>query len=499
MALSARQDAHRVVTTGLPAPGPGPGHDRVGQLRRRLRPWLILVGIDAATTLAAWAAVLARQPRSIPFGSVLALAAVAAVVTVGSLAARQLYREHVRRVVSVELSGLARAAFLAAVAVGVSDDLLAHDAGLRAAATGFALQVALLAAGRSAARSVVRAARRSGRFQQRVLLVGESSATAHLADELRQRPSEGYVVVGAVGDERAHRLRGVACPYLGPLDEMERALTSTRAAGAIVATDGLGRKDATEVVRRLVEAGVTVQLAGTLGLHHRRLRATAIGQETAFFVERVALTGPQRVVKRAIDLGGAAAGLVVMTPVLLAAAVAVKLHDKGPVLFRQQRVGRHGDTFPMLKLRTMDVDAEARRAGLEHENRRSGPLFKHGADPRITGPGRLLRATSIDELPQLWNVIRGQMSLVGPRPALPSEAAQFGDDLNRRHTVRPGITGLWQVEARDSERFEDLERHDLFYVENWSVLLDLTLLVRTVGGVIRRAWHFLRHDDDALL
>jgi len=269
----------------------------------------------------------------------------------------------------------------------------------------------------------------------------------------------------------------------------------------VFGADHIYRMDPRQMVEAHIAsgAGVTVQLAGTLGLHHRRLRATAIGQETAFFVERVALTGPQRVVKRAIDLVGASVGLLVASPLLLGAAVAIRLHDRGPVLFRQRRVGRHGEMFRMLKLRTMDVDAEDMMPAIQHENRRSGPMFKHEADPRVTRPGRPLRAASVDELPQLWNVLRGQMSLVGPRPALPSEAALFGENLNRRHTVRPGITGLWQVEARDSERFEDLERHDLFYVENWSVLLDLALLGRTVGGVARRAWRISRHQPGALL
>ncbi|MFP5371502.1 MAG: sugar transferase, partial [Actinomycetes bacterium] len=432
-------------------------------------------------------------------GASAALIALAVAVTLVSLATRQLYREHVRRVLSVEVSGLCRAAFVAAVAVGVTDGALDADIGLRWTATGFAVQAAGLVIARGVARTVMRAIRKAGHFHRRVLLVGESTATAHLASELQARPSEGYTVVGAVGDERAHRLREVACPYLGSLDAMERVLRDTGATAAIVATDGLGRKDATDVVRRLVEAGVGVQLAGTLGLHHRRLRATALGHETAFFVERVALTGPQRMLKRAIDLTGAVAGLVLFGPVLAAAALAIKISDRGPVLFRQQRVGLHGDTFLMLKLRTMGVDAESLRPAMDHENQRSGPMFKHGADPRITPPGRFLRATSIDELPQLWNVIKGQMSLVGPRPALPSEVAQFDANLNRRHSVRPGITGLWQVEARESGRFEDLERHDLFYVENWSVLLDLSLLVRTVGGVLARTWRFYRHRDGTLL
>lgn len=462
---------------------------------RTLRPWLALVVIDAGASVIAWAIVLSTSHLVMSSGHALILTLVAMATTLGSNAGRQLYREHVRRVLSVELSGVARAAFVTAVAVAVGAGLLRQQLGLGVAVRGMIVNAALLALARCIARAVVRAARRAGRFQQRVLLVGESSVTAHLAEELVRRPSEGYLVVGAVGDERAHRLRQVACPYLGPLDQMEQVLANSGATGAIVATDGLGRKDSTEVVRRLIDGGFTVQLAGTLGLHHRRLRATAIGHETAFYVERVALTGPQRTVKRGIDIVGALFGLVLGSPLLVVAAVAVRWHDGGPAFFRQARVGLHGETFVMLKLRTMCVEAEAIRAALPLAERANGPRFKRADDPRVTRPGRLLRAASIDELPQLWNVLRGEMSLVGPRPALPSEVALFDDNLNRRHSVRPGITGLWQVEARDSERFEDLERHDLFYIENWSVLLDLALLSRTFGGVLGRAWRLGRAEQ----
>ena len=497
--LSVRRQPRTVTTADRrPAPTAGIGVDdvaaRMPRPRPRLSPWLALVAFDAGAGLAVWTGVLAASSLRIPMADGVAVTGAATVASLGSLAARQLYREHVRRVLAVELSGVTRAAFLATVAAAVAASLTGTALGLGITVVAFAVHTLALMLVRGAARTVVRAARRAGRFQQRVLLVGESSATAHLADELGRRPSEGYLVVGAVGDERAHQLRGVACPYLGPVDDMERVLVETGATGAIVATDGLGRKDATEVVRRLVEGGVTVQLAGTLGLHHRRLRATAIGQETAFYVERVSLTGPQRTVKRAIDITGACLGLVLASPLLMVAAVAIRLHDGGPVLFRQQRIGRHGEVFVMVKLRTMRPDAERLRAALEPENRREGPLFKHAADPRVTRPGRWLRATSIDEIPQLWNVLCGQMSLVGPRPALPAEVALFGENLLRRHAVRPGITGMWQVEARDSARFEDLERHDLFYVENWSVLLDLGLLARTLGGVLVRAWRISRRE-----
>ena len=156
------------------------------------------------------------------------------------------------------------------------------------------------------------------------------------------------------------------------------------------------------------------------------------------------------------------------------------------MLFRQQRVGRDEHDFELLKFRTMVVDAEARLAELADVNARSGPLFKLAVDPRVTRVGRFLRATSLDELPQLINVVRGDMSLVGPRPALRSEVEQFPDPLRRRHGVRPGITGLWQVEARDNPSFDAYERLDVFYVRNWSLALDIVILLGTVEQLVLR-------------
>jgi len=458
------------------------------------RVWLVLLALDCLTIGTAWAVTFAWCPVPIPLPAGLALMAAASFATILSLATRGLYREHVQRMRVVEVAGVLRASVLGAMVVGLLDDRLAGDTGLRWPIVGLIVSAAGLVVTRGAASASLRAARRHGRFQRRVLLVGESGTAAHLADDLARNPGAGYQVVGAVGDEVTYRFHGVDVPHLGTLDDLERALAASRADWAIVTPNGLGRKDATEVIRRLMVAGVSVELAGSLGLHHRRLRATAIGQETAFYVERVDLTGPQRILKRAIDIGGAVVGLIVVSPVLLAAAVAVYAGDRRPVYFRQERVGKDGVPFTMHKLRTMVVGAEAQQAALQAANRRHGPMFKLAGDPRVTRVGGLLRAASIDELPQLWNVLRGQMSLVGPRPALPSQVASFGDELNRRHTVRPGITGLWQVEARDSDRFTDLERHDLFYVENWSVLLDLGLLVRTAGHVLGRTWRTVRRD-----
>ncbi len=456
--------------------------------------WLVLLGLDAAAAGLAWAITLAVCPVPLSLRARLTLVAVAVATTLVSIATRGLYREHVRRVRSVEVSGVARSTVVGAVAIGLLDDRFGADTGLRWPIVGIIVSTLSLILMRGAARAAVRVARRRGHFQRRVLLVGESGTAAHLAEDLARDSGAGYLVVGAVGDALAHQFHNVAASHLGTLDDLEVALTRSGATWAIVTPNGLGRKDSTDIIRRLMLTGVNVELAGSLGLHHRRLRATAIGRETAFYVERVDLTGPQRVLKRAIDLVGATAALLLASPVLLAAGFAILLDDRGPVLFRQERVGKDGVPFKMLKLRTMVVGAEGQQAALNAGNQRQGPLFKLSSDPRITRAGRLLRGSSLDEVPQLWNVLRGHMSLVGPRPALPSEVARFGDALNRRHAVRPGITGLWQVEARDSDCFADVERHDLFYVENWSVLLDLGLLGRTLLDVVGRSWRTLRRD-----
>jgi lipopolysaccharide/colanic/teichoic acid biosynthesis glycosyltransferase len=184
--------------------------------------------------------------------------------------------------------------------------------------------------------------------------------------------------------------------------------------------------------------------------------------------------------------------LVMTAPVLAVAAVLIKAHDRGPVLFRQVRIGRGGEPFTLIKLRTMEVDAEARLADLWQRNERHGPLFKVSSDPRITPIGGFLRSAAIDELPQLFNVLAGQMSIVGPRPALPAETAKFDDELQRRHLVRPGVTGLWQVEANHKASFDEYRRLDLFYVDNWSVAMDLAVTIDTLPVIGRRALRALR-------
>lgn len=198
--------------------------------------------------------------------------------------------------------------------------------------------------------------------------------------------------------------------------------------------------------------------------------------------------GWQRVLKRGIDVGLGTVLLIIALPVMLLGALAVKLHDGGPVIFRQERVGRAGARFVLYKLRTMVPDAERHQELLRSRNQRNGgPLFKLADDPRVTRVGRFLRAASIDELPQLVNVLMGSMSLVGPRPATPTEVAQFDVQLLSRLAVLPGVTGLWQVQGRDDPSFETYRRLDLFYLANRSLLFDLVILLATVKVVLGRA------------
>jgi exopolysaccharide biosynthesis polyprenyl glycosylphosphotransferase len=188
-------------------------------------------------------------------------------------------------------------------------------------------------------------------------------------------------------------------------------------------------------------------------------------------------------IKRAFDVVAGGLALLVASPVMLVVALAVKA-DGGPVLFRQRRVGMRGGHFAMLKFRSMVVDAEARRDELMHLNEGAGLLFKLRDDPRVTRVGRVIRRLSLDELPQLFNVLRGDMSLVGPRPPLPAEVDRYEGRVNRRLLIKPGITGLWQVSGRSGLSWEESVKLDLWYVENWSLTNDLMILLRTARTVV---------------
>lgn len=200
-------------------------------------------------------------------------------------------------------------------------------------------------------------------------------------------------------------------------------------------------------------------------------------------VERPHFTGGRHIIKRSMDLVGSTVGTLLISPLLITLAIMVKLDSPGPVFFSQKRVGRDGETFGMLKFRTMVKDAEKIKVDLEDENDGSGPLFKLKSDPRVTKTGRWMRRFSLDELPQLLNVLLGHMSLVGPRPPLQSEVGEYEDEVHRRLLVKPGMTGLWQINGRSDLSWEETVRLDLYYVENWSITNDLMIMWRTIKAI----------------
>jgi exopolysaccharide biosynthesis polyprenyl glycosylphosphotransferase len=215
-----------------------------------------------------------------------------------------------------------------------------------------------------------------------------------------------------------------------------------------------------------------------------RFRAQDLGGRTLIYVEQTQRGGWRGVAKRGFDLTMAVVALVLSAPITIAAAIAIKATSPGPIIFAQERVGRDGQPFRIYKFRTMFADADARKAELAELNEADGPMFKIANDPRITKVGRLLRKLSIDEIPQFVNVLRGQMSVVGPRPALASEVEQWTDDLHDRLRVLPGITGMWQVSGRSDTTFDEYKRLDLYYVDNWSLAHDLRIILRTFAVVL---------------
>jgi exopolysaccharide biosynthesis polyprenyl glycosylphosphotransferase len=318
-----------------------------------------------------------------------------------------------------------------------------------------------------------------------VIVVGDRRAVVALTADLRREKAVGFEVIGACLPEPGAAFReSDELPVLGTLDDVP-AMVRRHAADTVAVASAVPA----QIVRRLSwgleGSGVDLVVApSVVDVAGPRVSVRPVAGLPLLHVDEPEFTGGRRVTKAVLDRVLAAVALVLLAPVLVPVAAAVRLGSPGPVLFRQTRVGREGREFRVVKFRTMHADAELRRAELAARNETDGLLFKITDDPRITRVGRFLRRTSIDELPQLLNVLRGDMSLVGPRP-LPVKDSDFTGDVRRRLLVRPGITGLWQVNGRSLLSWEDSVRLDLYYVENWSIALDLAILLRTAGAVVR--------------
>jgi exopolysaccharide biosynthesis polyprenyl glycosylphosphotransferase len=330
--------------------------------------------------------------------------------------------------------------------------------------------------------------RANGYFQQTVVLVGTNEDAAAIWRMLSDEPELGYRVGGVVGPH-AQVAPWMGLPRRSALADLPELAEEVGAEGVILVASAVTAAESSAAVRESLACGLHVQLwPGLAGVLSSRICTAPVSGLPMLYIQTHRAPAWHLAAKRAIDIVTAAVLLPLALPVLLAAAILIRLEDRGPVLYRHAVIGRYGVQTAVLKLRTMVPNAAQMQDEIADMNEREGgPLFKATNDPRVTRIGRLLRDTSIDELPQLWDVLTGRMSLVGPRFAMPKEAAQFDEELQRRTVMRPGITGLWQTEARDNPSFSAYRRLDLLYVDNWSLGLDLAIIANTAHSVSARA------------
>ncbi|MGC5173221.1 sugar transferase [Microbacterium sp. DT81.1] len=353
---------------------------------------------------------------------------------------------------------------------------------------GFPLGTAALLTTRFLWRQRLRAARRAGRGLARALLIGDDEENARITNELDRMPEAGYRVVAVSGPGKRTEFTcgGASVPFLGPVDDVSRVLAMTDADTVIVASDAaLPVQKVREISWRL-EAGRQhlIMVPSLTDIGGPRMHTRPVAGLPLVHVETPRYTGAQRIIKRTFDVVGSATLLLVLAPTFLILACVVKATSRGPVFYRQERIGQDGRPFELIKFRTMVPDADAKLQGLLVKQGTDGtPLFKIENDPRITPIGRILRKHSLDEFPQLLNVLFGDMSLVGPRPQRAGEVAFYDFAAERRLIVKPGMSGLWQVSGRSALSWEESLRLDLYYVENWTLMGDIGILFRTFRAV----------------
>jgi exopolysaccharide biosynthesis polyprenyl glycosylphosphotransferase len=346
----------------------------------------------------------------------------------------------------------------------------------------------LLVFGRRLVRQLVKRARVRGLLSHRVLIVGSEAHVDEVASVLDRESWLGYRVVGALAPGATRRTSTKAgVPIIGSATGVAGMAQDVGA--DVVFFAGGGVSSAAELRRvawELEHSACQVVVAPSLtDVSRERVRVRPVGGLPLLHLEKPRAAKAARKAKRTFDVVGSGTLLLLLSPLLLFAAFRIWSHDRGPILFRQQRIGRDGETFDCLKFRTMVVDAEARLADVhEQQGSSTGVFVKIKDDPRITPPGNWLRRFSVDELPQLINVLRGDMSLVGPRPQVAHEVALYDKAMSRRLRVRPGMTGLWQVSGRSDLSLEEAIRLDLYYVDNWSMVQDLVILARTFRAVV---------------
>ena len=410
-----------------------------------------------------------------------------AALWVGVLWLHDLYRLRARWSIRSEVRDVGRADLLLAVATFSALFLFKLPTVSRLFLVAlFAVQVIVTLASRISIRLVLGELRDRGHNRRYMLVIGTDAEARRFADRVERHRELGLWVIGHLGlSATAPDMTGPR-PILGTVDEIE-AILHRRVVDEVAICLAAEHVAFVEPITRLCEEeGKIVRIpVGELGL-------TLPGGRIEEFDGIPVLSlvyGPDRVLalagKRLLDVGLGAIALVLLAPVMAVVALAVGLVDGGPILFRQTRVGLHGRAFEVAKFRTMAPDAEGRLEELQARNEIRGPAFKVTDDPRLTRTGRFLRANSLDELPQIWNVLRGEMSLVGPRPPLPREVEGYDMWHRRRLSMKPGITGLWQVQGRREADFDRWVELDLAYIDRWSIWLDFKIMARTIPAMFQ--------------
>jgi exopolysaccharide biosynthesis polyprenyl glycosylphosphotransferase len=420
----------------------------------------------------------------------IAIAAATAVAMIAALAASRAWELRVLGQGAEEFRRLGRGVTGGGIVVGLT--ALALDVpNVRPWVFGAVPAVLLMAAPlRYLLRRVLHHHRRHDRCMLPVLAAGSVDEVADLIARTRREQHNGWRIEavctpGGLGEDGAGDVAGV--PVVGTLDDLlERVMQGGYRVVAVVPDPRWTRSRLQQLAWQLESTLVDVVVAPVLmEVTGPRLHVSPVFGLPLLRVAAPRFVGFRWVIKSVVDRVAAAVGLLVIAPLLVGIAGAIWLHDRGPVFYRQARVGRDGTVFSMIKFRSMVIDAERRRGDLVTANEAAGPLFKMRRDPRITRIGAFLRRYSLDELPQLFNVLAGSMSLVGPRPPLPEEVAVYPADMRRRLKVKPGLTGLWQVSGRSDLSWSESVRLDVRYVENWSLALDLAILWKTFGAVRR--------------
>jgi exopolysaccharide biosynthesis polyprenyl glycosylphosphotransferase len=471
-----------------------PAYDPFTARRRRAPEWLLahistVVAGDILAVLAAvllaWAVPLTNSHPDRSLAVAVTFLWPALLATLGSYAERRQGTgvDEYRRVIDAGLIASAGLGVLAAVAPGE---------GLgRLVLLGIPPATVLTLLGRGFNRSRLHSARRRGLMTKRVVVIGRDAAAEDLVRRVRRDPTAGLDVVGACVPRRGAtgRLAAMGVPVLGDLDDAVRVIDESRADAVLVAT---ASETAGQYLRNLAWRleGTNIEVLvgpGMIEVAPSRLHVRPTTSVALIRIQEPEFRGARRLTKSVVDRVAAFVLLLAVAPLFLVLACAIKLTSRGPVIYRHRRIGKGGREFDLLKFRSMVVDADRQKDVLMAFNEGNAVQFKLRCDPRVTGVGQFIRRFSLDELPQLINVLKGEMSLVGPRPHVTREVEQYGPDMRRRLFVKPGITGLWQVSGRSNLAWDESVELDVRYVENWSLALDLSILWRTVGAVLRSA------------